>query len=287
MRIGSNLPTQKLRDLNHIKAREAVVIGQALTLDFSRVDAPTFEQRRRMYQQQRQDEFFAAYQIEDVASHVIKPGESLWVLAERTYKVPVWLLRQYNPDLNLDRVMPGVVVKFPKLRMVDSDSAAQPAPAPCRPSRTARTDPRRPAGVIFAAMSPSQSAGDDSTVLAGRTIAVPETRQLDVLAGLLERRGAAVIRCPLVGIRDAPEQPPVIAWLKRRLATPSDDLIVFYTGEGVERLYECARRAGIEADSSPRCAARASSRAARSRGARCASSLSTPSSRRLRRRRTA
>src|SRR5262249_48154296 len=73
-----NLPTQKLRDLNHIKAREAVVIGQPLTLDFSKVDAPTFEARRRMYQQQRQDEFFAAYQIEDVASHVIKPGESLW-----------------------------------------------------------------------------------------------------------------------------------------------------------------------------------------------------------------
>jgi membrane-bound lytic murein transglycosylase D len=124
-----NLPTQKLRDLNHIKAREAVVIGQALTLDFSKVDAPTFEARRRMYQQQRQDEFFAAYQIEDVASHVIKPGESLWVLAERTYKVPVWLLRQYNPDLNLDRVTPGVVVKFPKLRAVDSDSAGSPAQA--------------------------------------------------------------------------------------------------------------------------------------------------------------
>jgi hypothetical protein len=51
------------------------------------------------------------------------------VLAERTYKVPVWLLRQYNPDLNLDRVTPGIVVKFPKLRMVDSDAASQPAPA--------------------------------------------------------------------------------------------------------------------------------------------------------------
>jgi uroporphyrinogen-III synthase len=97
-------------------------------------------------------------------------------------------------------------------------------------------------------MSASPSAGDDSTALAGRTIAVPETRQLDVLAGLLERRGAAVIRCPLVGIRDAPQQQLVIAWLKRRLATPSDDLIVFYTGEGVERLFSSARRAGIEAD---------------------------------------
>jgi peptidoglycan lytic transglycosylase D len=124
-----DVPTQKLRDLNHIKAREAVVIGHTLKLDLSKVDATTFEERRRMYQQQRQDEFFAAYQIEDVASHVIKPGESLWVLAERTYKVPVWLLRQYNPDLNLDHVTPGIVVKFPKLRMVDSDSAAQSAPA--------------------------------------------------------------------------------------------------------------------------------------------------------------
>jgi membrane-bound lytic murein transglycosylase D len=124
-----NVSTQKLRDLNHIKPREAVVIGHTLKLDLSKVDAATFEERRRMYQQQRQDEFFAAYQIEDVASHVIKPGESLWVLAERTYKVPVWLLRQYNPDLNLDRVTPGIVVKFPKLRMVDSDAATQPAPA--------------------------------------------------------------------------------------------------------------------------------------------------------------
>jgi uroporphyrinogen-III synthase len=97
-------------------------------------------------------------------------------------------------------------------------------------------------------MSPSELAGDDSTALAGRTIAVPETRQLDVLASLLERRGAAVLRCPLVGIRDAPDQQPVIAWLKRRLATPSDDVIVLYTGEGVERLIACARRAGIEGD---------------------------------------
>jgi membrane-bound lytic murein transglycosylase D len=90
-----SLPTQKLRDLNHIKAREAVVIGQ--TSSTSQVDAATFEQRRRSYQQQRQDEFFAAYQIEDVASHVIKPGESLWVLAERTYKVPVWLPASTTP----------------------------------------------------------------------------------------------------------------------------------------------------------------------------------------------
>jgi uroporphyrinogen-III synthase len=82
--------------------------------------------------------------------------------------------------------------------------------------------------------------------LHGRVIAVPEARQLDVLATLLERRGAAVVRCPLVGIRDHPDQAAVRAWLERLIADlPA--LVIFYTGEGVERLHESAARAGIDA----------------------------------------
>jgi membrane-bound lytic murein transglycosylase D len=51
------IPTQRLRDLNRLEFRESVVIGRMLTLDFSRVDAATFEQRRVAYQQQRQSDF--------------------------------------------------------------------------------------------------------------------------------------------------------------------------------------------------------------------------------------
>jgi len=122
------LPTQRLRDVNSLSFREAVVLGQNLTLDFARVDAPTFEQRRRAYHQQLQSDFFAAHQIEEVQSHVIRPGESLWILAARRYNVPVWLLRQYNPDLDFDRIQPGAVVKFPRLRAIAADSAVAAAP---------------------------------------------------------------------------------------------------------------------------------------------------------------
>jgi uroporphyrinogen-III synthase len=94
----------------------------------------------------------------------------------------------------------------------------------------------------------TEPLGDTDRALAGRSIAVPEARQLDVLASLLERRGAKVLRCPLVGIRDATDQTSIFAWIKRRIATPSDDLLIFYTGEGVERLFSAARRAGIEGD---------------------------------------
>jgi membrane-bound lytic murein transglycosylase D len=125
------LPTQRLRVLNKLSFREAVVIGQKLTLDFSRVAEPVFEQRRIAYQQAQQGAFFARYQIEDTEEHVIKSGESLWLLAERTYKVPVWLLRQYNPDLDLDRVQTGTVVKFPRLRALPD---AQPADTSSSPT---------------------------------------------------------------------------------------------------------------------------------------------------------
>jgi membrane-bound lytic murein transglycosylase D len=112
------LRTQALRDLNRMPFKQAVVIGQTLKLDFSRVDRARFEQRRLAYQQQRQEAFFTSFQIGDVEEHIVRRGESLWLLAQRTYNVPVWLLRQYNPDLDLDRVKPGVVVKFPRLRPI-------------------------------------------------------------------------------------------------------------------------------------------------------------------------
>jgi uroporphyrinogen-III synthase len=82
---------------------------------------------------------------------------------------------------------------------------------------------------------------------AGRSVAVPETRQLDVLAELLEVRGADVVRCPLVAIKDSPDAAAVTAWLERFVAEPPA-LLVLYTGEGLERLLGFAERAGIRTE---------------------------------------
>lgn len=110
------LRTQRLRDLNGMPFQRAVVIGQRIRLDFENVDPATFEQRRTAYHGDLQEAFFSRYRIEDVEAHVVRSGDSLYALALQRYKVPVWLLRQYNPDLDLDRVQPGAVVKFPRLK---------------------------------------------------------------------------------------------------------------------------------------------------------------------------
>ena len=84
----------------------------------------------------------------------------------------------------------------------------------------------------------SGSAHMDNQPLAGRTIAVPETREIDIFAAMLERRGARVIRCPLVAIRDAPDPAPVLQWVRELIQGSFDDLILL-TGEGLRRILSC------------------------------------------------
>lgn len=80
-----------------------------------------------------------------------------------------------------------------------------------------------------------------SLPLAGRTIAIPETREAEIFAAMLERRGAAVVRCPLVAIRDAPDPQPVLTW-SRILARGGFDDVIFLTGEGLRRIIGCVER---------------------------------------------
>ncbi|MYF69416.1 MAG: LysM peptidoglycan-binding domain-containing protein [Proteobacteria bacterium] len=108
--------TQRLRDINGMPFREPVVIGRRLSLDFSVVSPDEFEVRRVAYQRDAQEAFFQAYDVTGVRHHLVQPGESLWELALQDFRVPVWLVRQYNPDLDLDRVSPDMVVNFPVLR---------------------------------------------------------------------------------------------------------------------------------------------------------------------------
>ncbi len=84
---------------------------------------------------------------------------------------------------------------------------------------------------------------DQSHLLAGRRIAVPESRELNLFTDMLEIRGAEVIRCPLVSIYDSPDREIVETWLRNFVSGDFDDLILL-TGEGLRRLLGFAERAG-------------------------------------------
>ena len=85
----------------------------------------------------------------------------------------------------------------------------------------------------------------DPDPLKGITIAVPETRELEVFSNMIEKTGAETFRCPLVAIKDSPHEKDVTYWIRRFINENFHDLILF-TGEGLRRLIAFAQRSGMK-----------------------------------------
>lgn len=105
--------THQLRRFNKMRYRAPLVIGQRLKLDFSKVSPEEFVNARVAYHRSLQEAYFEQFEITGSDKRKINRGDSLWNMAKQQYKIPVWLLRQYNPDLVFNKVRAGIVVTFP------------------------------------------------------------------------------------------------------------------------------------------------------------------------------
>ncbi len=113
-----------LRRLNRMTMATPVVIGRKIKLDFSKVSADQFEARRLDYHRELQEAFFTQFRIRGNETHVIRRGESIWVLAQQRYNIPIWLLRQYNPDLDMGSIRPGATLVIPTVEPTPPDPTA-------------------------------------------------------------------------------------------------------------------------------------------------------------------
>lgn len=111
--------TWDLRRLNNMAFRDPVIIGERLTLDFSRVNIAEFELKRRDYHSTIQQEFFSNYRIQNVENYRVRSGENVGTIARNRYSTPIWLLRQYNPELDLNRIQIDQEIVFPVLGQVN------------------------------------------------------------------------------------------------------------------------------------------------------------------------
>jgi membrane-bound lytic murein transglycosylase D len=111
----SGISSQALRTLNKLHKNAMVTVGHKIKLDFSKVSAEQFAATRREYHQHLQEEFFAAHRIAGTDNYSVKRGESLWTIAQQHADLPVWLVAQYNPDVNFNDVRPGTTITLPRV----------------------------------------------------------------------------------------------------------------------------------------------------------------------------
>lgn len=71
--------------------------------------------------------------------------------------------------------------------------------------------------------------------LNGLRVMVPESRELDLFAAMLEAEGATALRCPLVRILPLHDTSGASAWIDRAIRGDFDELILL-TGEGLRHL---------------------------------------------------
>jgi membrane-bound lytic murein transglycosylase D len=123
------LRTHRLRQINGLRYGQDLRLGSRLKLDFSRVSPGEFERRRREYHEGLQAEFFERYEIAGTRIHVMRRGDSLWELSRRRYGVPLWLLRQYNPDVDFGALSAGTKLNIPILQPhgASTDESAVPS----------------------------------------------------------------------------------------------------------------------------------------------------------------
>jgi membrane-bound lytic murein transglycosylase D len=105
----------RLREVNHLKFRAPLRIGERLRLDFSRVTPEVFETLRHEYHREMQAGYFAAHRIVGTQVYIARRGDSLWTLTQHAALVPLWLVQQYNPDVNLAEFRAGTQIVMPRV----------------------------------------------------------------------------------------------------------------------------------------------------------------------------
>jgi membrane-bound lytic murein transglycosylase D len=115
----SKVSSTSLRTLNKLHKNAMVTLGHKVKLDLSQVSAAQFETARRDYHRQLQESFFATHRISGTENYVVKKGESLWIIAQQHSDLPVWLVAEYNPDVDFGEVRPGVTIALPRVEAIN------------------------------------------------------------------------------------------------------------------------------------------------------------------------
>ena len=112
------LTSTRIRQINKMSFGRPVLIGHKLKLDFARVSREAFETKRRQYHQELQASYFAAHRIIGTEVYIVRRGDSLWTVTQRFEQLPIWLLQQYNPDVDLADLRPGTQIVMPRVEDV-------------------------------------------------------------------------------------------------------------------------------------------------------------------------
>jgi membrane-bound lytic murein transglycosylase D len=110
-----DVPVQRLLTLNRLSQRQTPALGATVRLDFSKVSAAQFTQRRLQYHRGLEEAFLRRYRVGEVVTRKLKRGETFLSVSREAHGVPLWLLQRYNTNVDLKAARPGTELRIPKV----------------------------------------------------------------------------------------------------------------------------------------------------------------------------
>ncbi len=96
----ADVRTQKIRRLNKLRFGNTLHLHQKLYIPLDKVSPGAFEEQRYEFHKRLQEDFFANYQISQTEPYRVRRGDSFWTLCRQKFDIPMWLLSNYNPEVD-------------------------------------------------------------------------------------------------------------------------------------------------------------------------------------------
>jgi len=106
------ITTEELRRLNSFRAARGLRLDEEIKVPLQKATKGEFEERRFEYHKQMEEDFYSSYSIAEVQEYAVTNGDNVWKLCQEK-EVPLWLIRKYNAELNLNDLQPAQKVLIP------------------------------------------------------------------------------------------------------------------------------------------------------------------------------
>ena len=82
-----------------------------------------FEQERLEFHRKIQEDFFNDFRIENVEIYRVKNGDNIWTLTNEQFRMPIWLVKKYNPNVDFNDLRWSQKLAIPVLEKIVADNS--------------------------------------------------------------------------------------------------------------------------------------------------------------------
>jgi membrane-bound lytic murein transglycosylase D len=119
----ADVRTQRIRRLNGLPFGKKLHLQQKVKIPLDKVTAQAFEEKRYEYHKRLQEDFFSVYRIGEMRVYHVKNGDNLWALSLDKFDIPMWLLKNSNPEVDFAALRLNQTIMVPIIEKIEADES--------------------------------------------------------------------------------------------------------------------------------------------------------------------